>query len=145
MIPEQFHLLDTIQDAMVGNALHKPVAFCLQDDLFVVRTLTVQIRCPGLSLSILFHLGRVFGDFVRGFLVSHYASEHRVDVLLVEPVEELGTLNPIGFLARKLSWPHAREGDVHSFKLGQECLVLLGIDILQKAFHVSVGREETFA
>ena len=129
---------------MAWNTLNKPVAFGLQDDLFIVCALVVQVRCPGLVLHILYYLSRVLGDFVRSFLVSHYATEYCADVLIVENVDKLGSLNPICFLPWKLSWPHSRKRNINSNKLGQKLLVPVAIDFLQNPFHVSVGGQETF-
>ena len=100
------------------DTLNKPVAFGLQDYAFVIRSLVVEVRSPELALYVLFHLGRVLGDFVRGFFVSHYAAKHRVDILLVEPIDKLGTLNPIRFLSGKLSWPHTWERNINTNKFG---------------------------
>ena len=144
VIPEQFHNFDAISNTMAWNTLNKPVAFGLQDNLFMVCALIVQVRRPGLVLHILYYLSRVLGDFVRSFLISHYATEYCIDVLIVENVDKLGSLNPICFLPGKLFWPHPREGNVNTHKLRKECLVPVAVDFPQNPFHVSVGGQETF-
>ena len=145
MIPEHLHQRDTVLNSISGDALPDPVAFGLQDNLFIVGALVVQIRCPERALIILHHLGRILGDFVWSFLVCHNASEHSVDVLFVQRVDELGALNAICFLAGKLSFPHARERDINTLKLGQKRLVLVAINLLKQVIYVIVGGEEVFA
>ena len=145
MIPEDLHQSDPVLDAISGDALPAPVAFGLQDDLFIVFALVVQIRCPGRPLLILDHLGRILGDFVGRLLVSHDASKDRVDVLLVHPVEEFGALNAVCFFPGELPFPHARERNLHPLKLGQKGLVLVAINFLKEVIHDLVGGHEVFA
>ena len=85
-IVKQLHGGDAVLNAVVGDALQKPVSFALLDDVVVFRQVGFAVRRPnGIAFVVRFGFFGDFLDLVFGLFVGRDSPKDGLDVLAVEP------------------------------------------------------------